>query len=150
MYRRPPPLRKKSGERFLFDGRGRLYTGYFSYSFGIETINTFIRSRSSFENHTRYQTKIKRLKQSPRRGRARSPHFLKKKKEKKKKEKKYKFSNKRNLIFDRIRIFDWQASPKHPNYFDWSVSILYHMVILKTTIFTLTQGHPATISISKA
>ena len=96
----PLPSEKKSGERFLFDGRGRLYTGYFSYSFGIETINTFIRSRSSFENHTRYQTKIKRLKQSPRRGRARSPHFLKKKRKKrkkKKKEKKYKFSNKRNL-----------------------------------------------------
>ena len=28
-----------------------------SYSFGIETINTFIRSRSSLENHTRFQTK---------------------------------------------------------------------------------------------
>ena len=39
-----------------------------------------------------------------------SPHFLKKKKEKK-----------RNThlqikgIFDGIRIFDWQTSPKHPN-----------------------------------
>ena len=29
-----------------------------SYSFGIETINTFIRSRSSLENLTRFQTKI--------------------------------------------------------------------------------------------
>ena len=28
------------------------------YSFGIETINTFIRSRSTNENHTRFQTKI--------------------------------------------------------------------------------------------
>ena len=30
---------------------------YLSYSFGIETINTFIHSRSSLENHTRFQTK---------------------------------------------------------------------------------------------
>ena len=105
MYRRPPPLRKKSGKRFLFDGRGRLYTGYFSYSFGIETINTFIRSRSFLENHTRYQTKsipVFRPKLSDS-NRARAgggpgppPHFLEKKK-KKIKEKKYKFSNKRNL-----------------------------------------------------
>ena len=29
-----------------------------SYSFGIETINTFICSRSSLENHTRFQTKM--------------------------------------------------------------------------------------------
>ena len=29
-----------------------------SYSFGIETINTFIHSRSSPENHTRVQTKM--------------------------------------------------------------------------------------------
>ena len=29
-----------------------------SYSFGIETINTFIHSRSSLENHTRFKTKI--------------------------------------------------------------------------------------------
>ena len=29
----------------------------FLYSFGIETINTFIHSRSSLENHTRFQTK---------------------------------------------------------------------------------------------
>ena len=28
---------------------------YLSYSFGIETINTFIDSRSSLENHTRFQ-----------------------------------------------------------------------------------------------
>ena len=31
---------------------------FLSYSFGIETINTFIHSRSSFENHTRFQTKM--------------------------------------------------------------------------------------------
>ena len=29
-----------------------------SNSFGIETINTFIRSRSSLENHTRFQTRM--------------------------------------------------------------------------------------------
>ena len=29
-----------------------------SYSFGIETITAFIHSRSSLENHTRFQTKI--------------------------------------------------------------------------------------------
>ena len=31
---------------------------HFSYSFGTETINTFIRSRSFLQNHTRFQTKI--------------------------------------------------------------------------------------------
>ena len=31
---------------------------FLSHSFGIETINTFIHSRSSLENHTRFQTKI--------------------------------------------------------------------------------------------
>ena len=30
---------------------------FLSYSFGIETINTFINSCSSLENHTRFQTK---------------------------------------------------------------------------------------------
>ena len=34
-----------------------LHISIFSYSFGIETINTFIRSRSSLENYTRFQTK---------------------------------------------------------------------------------------------
>ena len=29
-----------------------------SYSFGIETINTFVHSRSSIENYTRFQTKM--------------------------------------------------------------------------------------------
>ena len=32
-----------------------------SYSFGIETINTFIRSRSSLENYTRFQTKMAKV-----------------------------------------------------------------------------------------
>ena len=31
---------------------------FLSYSFGIETINTFIHSRSSLKNHTRFQTKM--------------------------------------------------------------------------------------------
>ena len=31
---------------------------FLSYSFGIETINTFIHSRSSLENHTLFQTKM--------------------------------------------------------------------------------------------
>ena len=31
---------------------------FLSYSFGIETINTFIDSRSSLKNHTRFQTKM--------------------------------------------------------------------------------------------
>ena len=30
---------------------------FFSYSFGIETTNTLIHNRSSFVNHTRFQTK---------------------------------------------------------------------------------------------
>ena len=34
------------------------YFSFFPYSFGIETINTFIHSRSSLENHTRFQTKM--------------------------------------------------------------------------------------------
>ena len=31
---------------------------FLSYSVGIETINTFIHSRSSLKNHTRFQTKM--------------------------------------------------------------------------------------------
>ena len=31
---------------------------FLSYSFGIETINTFIHSRRSLENHTRFQTNM--------------------------------------------------------------------------------------------
>ena len=31
---------------------------FFSYSFGIKTINTFIHYRNSLENHTRFQTKM--------------------------------------------------------------------------------------------
>ena len=34
---------------------------FLSFSFGIETINTFTHSRSSFENHTRLQTKIGKI-----------------------------------------------------------------------------------------
>ena len=34
------------------------YFSFFPYSFGIETINTFILSRSSLENHTQFQTKM--------------------------------------------------------------------------------------------
>ena len=33
----------------------------FSYSLGIETINTFIHSHSSLENHTRFQTKMSKV-----------------------------------------------------------------------------------------
>ena len=44
----------------------------------------------------------------------RSPgHLFEKKKKKEKKEKKYTFQIKG--MFDKIRIFDWQTSPKHPN-----------------------------------
>ena len=31
---------------------------FLSYSFGIETLSTFIHSRSSLENHTRFQIKM--------------------------------------------------------------------------------------------
>ena len=31
---------------------------FFSYSFGIQTIKTFVHSRSSLKNHTRFQTKM--------------------------------------------------------------------------------------------
>ena len=31
---------------------------FLSYSFGIETIHTFMNSRSSLENHTRFETKM--------------------------------------------------------------------------------------------
>ena len=31
---------------------------FLSYTFGIETINTFIHSRSFLKNHTRFQTKM--------------------------------------------------------------------------------------------
>ena len=34
---------------------------FFSYSFGIETINTFIHSCSSLENHTWFQTKMGKI-----------------------------------------------------------------------------------------
>ena len=34
---------------------------FFFHSFGIETINTFLHSRSSLENHTRFQTKMSKV-----------------------------------------------------------------------------------------
>ena len=34
---------------------------FISYSFGIETVNTFIHSCSSFENHTRFLTKMDKV-----------------------------------------------------------------------------------------
>ena len=34
---------------------------FLSYSFGIETINTFTHSHSSLENHTRFQTKMGKI-----------------------------------------------------------------------------------------
>ena len=34
---------------------------FLSYSFGIETTNTFIHSRSSLESHTRFQTTIDKV-----------------------------------------------------------------------------------------
>ena len=34
---------------------------FLSYSFGTETINTFVHSRSALENHTRSQTKMSKL-----------------------------------------------------------------------------------------
>ena len=39
--------------------RTRIFLHFRSYSSGIETTNTFIRLRSSLENHTRFQTKKK-------------------------------------------------------------------------------------------
>ena len=38
--------------------RIRIFHFQVSYSFGIETINTFIHSRRSLENHTRFQAKM--------------------------------------------------------------------------------------------
>ena len=38
---------------------------FFSYSFGIETAHTFIHSRCSLENHTRFQTKMGKFYQKP-------------------------------------------------------------------------------------
>ena len=44
-------LKRISNSHFLFR----------SYSFGIETITKFTRSRSSLENHTRFQTKMGKM-----------------------------------------------------------------------------------------
>ena len=38
--------------------RIRIFSFILSYSFGTETIKTFIQSRSSLKNHTRFQTKM--------------------------------------------------------------------------------------------
>ena len=49
---------RTSTKRFLkihFDIRIKLFL---PYSFGIETTNTFIHSRNSLKNHTRFQTKM--------------------------------------------------------------------------------------------
>ena len=70
--------------------------------------------------------------------RARAPHFLKKK------EKKRNIHFQVKGIFHRIRIFDWQTSPKHPNL--WLVRfdpILYRDP--QNDYLYKTQGHPGTI-----
>ena len=42
-----------------FSNAFRICTSFFLfYLFGVETINTFIHSHSSIENHTRFQTKM--------------------------------------------------------------------------------------------
>ena len=69
---------------------------------------------------------------------ARAPHFLKKK------EKKRNIHFQVKGIFHRIRIFDWQTSPKHPNL--WLVRfdpILYRDP--QNDYLYKTQGHPGTI-----
>ena len=48
---------KKNKRLFAVQFRIRTFP-FRSYSFGIETVNTFIHSRSSLENHTRFQTKM--------------------------------------------------------------------------------------------
>ena len=47
-----------------------------SYSFGIETINTFIHSRSSLENHTRFQTKMSKVYTRFQTKKAQKPYLL--------------------------------------------------------------------------
>ena len=53
-------FRLERNQKFL---QLHLEFAYFSFfcSFGIKTINTFIHSRSSLENHTWYQTKIGKI-----------------------------------------------------------------------------------------
>ena len=48
-------LRLERKQKILF--RIRIFL-FLSYSFGIETINTFIRSRSSLKTNTRFETKM--------------------------------------------------------------------------------------------
>ena len=55
-------LLRLEGKQQNFSNPFRIHKFLFiSYSFGIETINTFIRSRSSLENHTRFQTKTAKV-----------------------------------------------------------------------------------------
>ena len=44
-------------EKEILQMNSHIFVSY-SYSFGIETIKTFIHSRSSLKNHTRFQTKM--------------------------------------------------------------------------------------------
>ena len=50
-------LRLERKQNSLNPFRIRIFL-FLSYSFGIETINTLIHSRSSLENHTRFQTQF--------------------------------------------------------------------------------------------
>ena len=52
-------LRRKQKKYFKCISNSHISTSSFFNSFGIETTNTFIRVRSSLENHTRLQTKKK-------------------------------------------------------------------------------------------
>ena len=56
----PSSLRlEQQQKRFLKTHFEFAHFSFFSYSFGIETINTFVHPRSSLtENHTRFQTKV--------------------------------------------------------------------------------------------
>ena len=49
---------------------------FLSYSFGIETINTFILSSSSLENHTRFQTKMGKVYTRFQSKTAQKPHLM--------------------------------------------------------------------------
>ena len=49
---------------------------FLSYSFGIETINTFIHSHSSRENHARFQTKLGKIYTRLQTKKAQKPYLL--------------------------------------------------------------------------
>ena len=51
-----PPLSAPGSPRMC---RNRILL-FLSYSFGIETISTFVHSRSSLKNHTRFQTSLRK------------------------------------------------------------------------------------------